>query len=157
MIARRSAEIAFAGFTALFGGVIAYGATEFGVGWSPSGPEPGTFPFYIGCIIVLASIANMAMAIGSRFAGQSFLTGAQAKAIGSFVLPILAFVLVSLWLGLYVGTALYIFGVMAFQGRYPVWHAALIAVGLPVALYVLLEKGFKVFLLKGPLEAALGL
>jgi hypothetical protein len=157
MISRTSAEIAFAGFTALFGAVIAWGATEFGVGWSPSGPQPGTFPFYIGLIVVGASLSNMAMAaFGKAFAGKTFITAAQARSVLSFVLPFVGFVALSPWLGLYVATAVYLFGVMVFQGRYPAWHAGLVAIGMPVALYLLLEKGFKVFLLKGPLEAALG-
>jgi hypothetical protein len=68
----------------------------------------------------------------------------------------ICFVLLSLWLGLYVATAIYMFGVMRFQGRYPLWHSGLVAIGLPLALFFLLEKGFRVSLLKGPLEAALG-
>jgi Tripartite tricarboxylate transporter TctB family len=158
MISRASAEVAFAGVTAAFGAVIAWGATEFGVGWSPSGPQPGTFPFYIGCIVALASFANMALALRNAAAeAEPFITADQGTAILRFVLPMVGFVVLSLWLGLYVATALYMFGVMAFQGRYPFWHAGLVAAGLPLALFFLLEKGFRVSLLKGPLEAALGL
>jgi hypothetical protein len=158
VLTRRALEIAFAGATALFGAVVAWGAREYGVGWSPSGPEPGTFPFYIGLIVALASLANMAMAAGaSQLAGRPFMTGDQARRIAGFVGPILVFVVLSLLLGLYVATALYIGAVMLVQGRYPLWHALLVAVGLPLALYLLLEKGFRVPLLKGPLEALIGL
>ncbi len=157
MIARRTAEAAFAAATAAFGAVIAWGATEFGVGWSPSGPQPGTFPFSIGCIIAAASLANLVTAFAGREHREPFITRAQGGAILRFVLPMLGFVLLSLWLGLYVATAIYMFGVMVFQGRYAWWRASLVAVGLPIVLFLLLEKGFKVFLLKGPLEALLGL
>lgn len=158
MIARRTAEIAFAALTGCFGGVVAWGATEFGVGWSPSGPQPGTFPFYIGLIVVAASLGNIGLALGNAaFRDGTFITADQMRSVLRFVLPFVGFVAISLWLGLYVGTALYMFGVMAFQGRYPYWHSGLVALGLPLGLYLLLEKGFKVFLLKGPLEAALGL
>jgi Tripartite tricarboxylate transporter TctB family len=157
MISRASAEVAFASFTAAFGAVIAWGATEFGVGWSPSGPQPGTFPFYIGSLVALASLANLALALRKATADVApFITADQGKAVLRFVLPMVGFVMLSLWLGLYVATALYMFGVMRFQGRYPLWHAGLVAIGLPVALFLLLEKGFRVSLLKGPLEAALG-
>lgn len=157
MITRSSAEIAFAGFTGLFGAVIAYGATEFGVGWAASGPEPGTFPFYIGLLVALASLANLVKALRSRgLDAVPFMTAAQGGALARFVLPMIGFVVLSLWLGLYVASALYLFGVMRVQGRYPMWHAAAVGVGLPVALFLILEKGFKVSLLKGPLEAALG-
>ncbi len=157
MISRASAEVAFAGFTAAFGAMIAWGATEFGVGWSPSGPQPGTFPFYIGCIVALASMANLGLALRKASSGaQPFITAEQARAVLRFVLPMIGFVVLSIWLGLYVATAIYMFGVMRFQGRYPLWHSGLVAIGLPVALFLLLEKGFRVSLLKGPLEAALG-
>jgi len=158
MISRRSAELGMATVTAVFGGLVAYGATEFGVGWSPSGPEPGTFPFYMGCVIVLASLGNAATALAGRLRGEApFITAGQARSIARFVLPILAFVPLALVLGLYLATALYMAGVMIWQGRYPVWHALLVSLGLPLALYLLLERGFQVNLLKGPLEAALGL
>lgn len=157
MISRVSAEVGFAGLTGIFGAVIAWGATEFGVGWSPSGPQPGTFPFYIGCIVTLASMANAGLALRRPSAvAQPFITAEQGRSVLRFVLPMVAFVVLSLWLGLYVATAIYILGVMRFQGRYPLWHAGLVALGLPLALYLLLEKGFRVSLLKGPLEAALG-
>lgn len=143
--------------TALFGAVIAYGATEFGVGWSPSGPEPGTFPFYIGCIIAAASIGNIVLALRpGRDLGVDFLTREQLGRVLQFVLPIIGFVIATLFLGLYVATTLYMLFVMRVQGGYPLWHSGLVAVGLPVALFFILEKGFKVPLLKGPLEAALG-
>jgi hypothetical protein len=158
VISRRTAELAFAGTTALFGAVIAYGATEFGVGWSPSGPEPGTFPFYIGCLIAAASLGNLAFALKpGQHLGLEFLSREQLGRILHFVLPIFGFVIATLFLGLYVATALYMLFVMLVQGRYPLWHAALVAIGMPLALFFILEKGFQVPLLKGPLEAALGL
>jgi hypothetical protein len=157
MISRVTAEAAFAAFTAAFGAVIAWGATEFGVGWSPSGPQPGTFPFYIGSLVALASLTNLALALRKPAADAApFITADQGNAVLRFTLPMVGFVVLSLWLGLYVATAFYMFGVMRFQGRYPLWHAGLVAAGLPVTLFLLLEKGFRVSLLKGPLEAALG-
>lgn len=158
MIVRRTVEIGFAAVTALFGAVIARGATEFGIGWSSSGPEPGAFPFYIGCIVALASLVNITQAILSQAtASPVFLDRAQIGRILHFVLPIIAFVGLTLGLGLYVATALYMFFVMRIQSRYPAWHAVLVALGMPITLYFLLEKGFQVSLLKGPLEAAMGL
>ncbi|MGL4635469.1 MAG: tripartite tricarboxylate transporter TctB family protein [Beijerinckiaceae bacterium] len=157
MISRTSAEVAFALLTGGFGAVVAWGATEFGVGWSPSGPQPGTFPFYIGCLVTLASLANIGLALRKTSpAAVPFITVEQGRAILRFVLPMIGFVLLALWLGLYVATAIYMLGVMRFQGGYPLWHAGLVAAGLPVGLFMLLEKGFRVSLLKGPLEAALG-
>lgn len=158
MISRFHAELATAAATAAFGLVIASGATEFGTGWGPSGPEPGTFPFYIGLMIAAASLITVTQAIIGRSAlGTVFLTRAQLGAVLHFVLPFIAFVAVSVVLGLYVGTALYMFGTLALQGGYRWPLAAAIALGLALFLYVVLEWAFQVSLLKGPLEAALGL
>lgn len=158
MISRFSAELATAAATAAFGLVIATGATEFGTGWGSSGPEPGTFPFYIGLMIAAASLATMAQAmIGRTALGTVFLTRAQLGAVLRFVVPFVAFVVVSVMLGLYVGTMLYMFGTLALQSGYRWPAAAAIALGLALFLYVVLEWAFQVSLLKGPLETALGL
>ena len=67
------------------------------------------------------------------------------------------FVAASVWLGFYVATVLYLAGVMRVQGRYRWWMALAVAVGSAAFFYVVLEAWFKVPLLKGPLEAALGI
>jgi hypothetical protein len=159
---RRAAEISFALALAAFGVVVVVGAREFGVGWSPSGPEPGTFPFYMGLLIVAASLANAAKAAlpaltPPEWAAEPFVAGEQARRVLGFALPILGLVVMSLWLGLYVGMAAYLFGTLVIQNRYPAVKAALISLGVPIACYLLIERGFKVGLLKGPLEAWLGL
>ena len=70
---------------------------------------------------------------------------------------LLLFVGASVWLGFYVATVLYLAGVMRLQGRYR-WRTALaVAVGSAAFFYLVLEVWFKVPLLKGPLEAALGI
>lgn len=157
MIARRSAELGMAAFTALFGAATMIGAREYGTGWSPSGPEPGMFPFWIGLMIVLASLANAIAAIRAAEGSQSFVSREQARLVIGFALPICGFVVASLVLGIYVGTALYMLGTLVIQNRYPWPKALLIALGLPVFFYFLIEKTFRVALLKGPLEAMLGL
>jgi hypothetical protein len=66
-----------------------------------------------------------------------------------------AFVAVTLVLGLYVGAALYLFYVAWRQGKYnPLWAAAL-GISFAVFLFVVFDVLFKVPLLKGPLEAFL--
>ncbi|QCI64173.1 tripartite tricarboxylate transporter TctB family protein [Phreatobacter stygius] len=158
MISRFHAELATAAATAAFGLVIAVGATEFGIGWGGAGPEPGTFPFYIGLLITAASLGTLAQSAVQRGTlGQVFLTAGQVKSIIRFVLPFVAFVAVSVFLGLYVATALYMFGTLALQRHYRWPTAAAIALGLPLFLYLVLEWAFQVSLMKGPLEAALGL
>ena len=68
----------------------------------------------------------------------------------------IAFVVVAKLLGLYVATALYLFGSMMFQGGYRAWSSAAVAIAVPALLYLVLERAFKVYLLKGPIESMLG-
>ncbi|MCZ8185873.1 MAG: tripartite tricarboxylate transporter TctB family protein [Beijerinckiaceae bacterium] len=162
MIARWQAELGMAAFLAVIGVITIIGAREYGVGWSPSGPEPGAFPFYMGIIVLLASLANAlrALVAGLRpalWSEQAFLKPEQMRLVLGFTLPILGLVVASLMLGLYVGMALYLFGTLVLQNRYPVLKASLIALATPVLAYFLIERVFKVAMLKGPLEAWLGL
>jgi hypothetical protein len=161
MITRRTAEVGMATFTTLFGLTTMIGASEYGIGWSTSGPQPGAFPFYIALMITLASVGNALIALlhgASQDAGKaSFITREQMKLVAGFALPMAGFVIASLLLGLYVGTALYMFGTLVFQNGYSWTRASIIALGLPIFFYVLIERTFKVGMLKGPLEAALGL
>lgn len=161
MITRRTAEVGMATFTTLFGLTTMIGAAEYGISWNPSGPQPGAFPFYIGLMITLASVGNALTALlhgASQEAGRaSFITGEQVKLVAGFALPMTGLVIVSLFLGLYAGMAVYMFGTLFFQNKYSWMRASIIALGLPIFFYLLIERGFKVGMLKGPLEAALGL
>lgn len=156
------AELIAAAALASLGAVVVVGAREFGTGWSSSGPEPGAFPYYMGIVIVLASLFNAGRAAvpalrPTAWSGATFLTATQARIVAGFVAPMLGFVIVSLLLGLYVGMALYLFGTLVVQHRYALWKALAIALGAPAFTYLLIERAFQVGMLKGPIEAALGL
>jgi len=157
MVTRLQAELATASITAAFGLAVMVGATEFGIGWVKSGPEPGTFPFYMGLLVTVASIGTAIQTVLSPvLRGETFLDGRQLRTVAAFVLPMVAFVVAAKLLGLYVATALYLFGSMLVQGGYGVWRSAAVALAAPVVLYLVLEKAFKVYLLKGPIESMLG-
>ncbi|MGF6174951.1 tripartite tricarboxylate transporter TctB family protein [Ensifer sp. 4252] len=157
-LSRFAVELGVAALTGIFGAAVCYGAFDIGAGWSDFGPEAGYFPFYIGVLIILGSVAN---AIGAfvkhRGTGDIFIDGARARVVASFFLPLIAFAGVSAWLGLYVGTALYIAGAMFFQGRYKWWIALPAGVAVSLFFFIVFEIGFKVPLLKGPVEAWFGI
>ncbi len=157
MISRFAAELIMAAATCLMGLVISVGALEFGIGWGDAGPEPGAFPFYIGVMIMVASLGTAVQTLLRRPQGEAFLDWERAGRVAAFFGPMLAFVVASLFLGLYVAMAAYLFAVMRLQGGYSSPTSAAAGVGAAIFFYVLLEIGFKVSLMKGPLEAALGL
>src|SRR6185437_618735 len=122
----------------------AIGARADGVGWTAGGPEAGTFPFYVGLIVAAASLGNLALAFWRRDRAAVFLDAVKARRIAAFGVPLLLFVAVSVWLGFYVATILYLAGVMRVQGRYRWWMALAVAIGSAAFFYVVLEAWFKV-------------
>ena len=158
MISRYTPEIGTATLTAGLGLAAVVGALEFGIGWGDAGPEPGAFPFYIGLLVVAASIGTLIQATISRHRFQSvFLHKEEAKRVASFFVPMLTFVVVARLLGLYVATALYLALVMWAQGKYRLVVSLASGIAAAVIFYFVLEVAFQVPLLKGPLESALGL
>jgi hypothetical protein len=153
---RFAAEIATALVTLALGVTIVVGAREFGTGWSAGGPEPGTFPFYVGLLVTAASAGNMVVAWRRRHSARLFVTATQLRRIAAFGVPILGFVALALTLGFYVATAIYLALVMRVQGGFR-WLACIaVAAGTSLFFFAVLEVWFKVPLLKGPLEALLG-
>jgi len=156
-VTRFAAETVTALCTLALGAAVVIGAREYGTGWTAGGPEPGTFPFYVGLLVIAGSAGNLLSAWRKRQPDAVFIDAAQARRIAAFGLPMLAFVALAVTLGFYVATALYLCAVMRFQGRYRWRFSIAVALGTSAFFFVLLELWFKVPLIKGPLEAALRL
>jgi sterol desaturase/sphingolipid hydroxylase (fatty acid hydroxylase superfamily) len=157
-LTRFTMELVTAGVTGLAGAVVVVGAREFGIGWGVAGPEPGYFPFYIGIFIILGSLGTVITTLVRRHRERRiFLDAEQARRIAIFCGPMLGFVIAAGVLGLYVATALYLFGVMRWQGGYKIGFATLVSVGTAVAFYFIFDYWFQVPLLKGPILNWLGI
>jgi hypothetical protein len=157
-VKRLHAELGLAALTALAGALTAYGSLELGASWTDHGPEPGYFPFHVGLFLLAASFWNGIKALRRRFAeAEPFLVPEQTARLVRFLLPMAAFVVVTVFLGLYIGSALYLFWVAWRQGGYRPQLAALLGAAFSVFLYLVFEIAFQVPLLKGPLEPLLGI
>lgn len=167
-VKRFHAEIATAIGTGALGIAAVIGATELGWGWSESGPQPGYFPFYVGLILIAASLWNLASAFvkhrqetldttNGADAEEPFLDREKVQRLGGFLGAMLAFVVVTLWLGIYIGAAGYIAYSAWRKGGYKLPLSLTIGLGFSVALYVIFEVIFKIPLLKGPIENMLGI
>ena len=154
---RFAAEVVTALVTLALGAAVVLGAREYGTGWNEGGPQPGTFPFYVGMLVSAASIGNLFLAWRKRRAAIVFVDATQLRRIAAFGLPILGFVALALTLGFYVASALYLAAVMRIQGRFGWLTCIAVAAGTSVFFFLVLEVWFKVPLLKGPLEAYFGL
>ena len=157
LVSRATMEVATALATGAAGAAVMWGSIEHDIGWGDSGPAAGYFPFRIGALIVLGSLVNLGYALWQRHEHSVFVTAEQGKRVLAFALPILGFVIVSLFLGMYLGTILYLFFVMVFQGGYGPIRALALGIAVAVAMRLIFPLWFKVPLLIGPLEAWLGL
>ena len=157
VLSRLALEIGFSLATMVVGGVVLFAARELERGWSEAGPGPGFFPTGIGIIIVAASLATLAQALWIVNRADVALTGAQARRVARFGLPIVAFVVATQVIGMYVATVLYLVGTMTWQGGYGLARSLLVAIVATVAFYFVFEWWFQVPLPKGPIEAWLGL
>ncbi|MFG1423248.1 tripartite tricarboxylate transporter TctB family protein [Roseixanthobacter liquoris] len=158
MISRFRMDVGFALLVALAGAVVSYNSLENGIAWGSSGPEPGYFPFYVGCLIILGACGVLGEAVvRRREEAEPFVTAAKLAALARFFLPVVAFALVSAVLGLYIGMALYVFYALAVPGgfRWPTCIGGALAV--TIVSFIVFEKLFQVPLLKGPVLDALGI
>ena len=64
---------------------------RLGAGWGAEGPQSGYFPFWIGAVLLLASLCNLALALraqgGAAKAGGLFVTWPQLRLVLSVLLP----------------------------------------------------------------------
>ena len=155
--ARWAAELALALVFVAAGAVVVNGSLEQGVGWTATGPESGFFPFRIGILIVAVGVLQGAIAIVAGVRAhrhpatrEVYLHREKLRPLLQVFLPMAAYVAAVPWLGLYIGSAIFIAGFMAWQGGYR-WRALPTAIAICAVFYVLLEAWFKVELYKGPL------
>ena len=157
-VATRWVELAVALLFALVGAIVIVDSVRIGYTWAEDGPKAGYFPFYIGCILVLAG-AYVALETIWRWKtldGVTFVTRAQLKPVFLMLLPTIAFVVLVGWLGIYVASFLYVGGFMLWQGRYGWLPTLAVSAGLPLILFAVFELWFLVPLPKGPVERMLG-
>ncbi len=156
-VSNRTMELIVAALFMIAASVVMYDSLRIGAGWSPSGPQSGFFPFYIGLIMFIASFVTFVAQFASRIAAQTnFVERSRLWQVLQVLLPTLAFVLLIDVLGLYLAAAIYLIFFMSFIGRYLLYYSVPAGVGTSVLLFLLFEKAFLIPLPKGPLEAALG-
>jgi len=134
------------------------GSLKLGASWGADGPEAGYFPFYISLIIMLSSTVTLYQAaiVNKKKKAESFVEREPFKQVMAVLLPAIVFVLGVQLIGIYVSSALYIAIFMVWLGKYPIWKAIAVSVGVSVALYLMFEFWFQVPLPHGswinPLE-----
>ena len=138
--------------------VVMVGSLKLGASWGADGPEAGYFPFYISLIILLSSTVTLYQAaiVNKKKKTESFVDSEPLKQVMAVLLPAIVFVLGVQLIGIYVASAIYIAIFMVWLGKYPIWKAVTVSVGVSAAFYLMFEFWFQVPLPHGswfnPLE-----
>lgn len=130
---------------------------RIGVAWASDGPESGYFPFHIGLIICIASVAVFLKArFGKNRNQEIFVSWERFRLVLLVLLPTALYVLVIQLLGIYVASTLFIAAFMRLLGKISWLKTVVISVSVNVLLFWMFEVQFMVPLPKGPLEALFG-
>ena len=152
----RAVEIGVAVAIATFAGVVIIGSIRAGINWGAEGPRAGFFPFYIGLFILLSSMVNLFTAIMDLPRDKLFAEWSQLGRVVSVIIPTAVFVTLIPIIGIYISSMMLIALFMRWLGKYRLHIIAAVAVGVPIATFLVFEKWFLVPLPKGPVEAMLG-
>lgn len=154
-IARWTVELAVAAFLLTLGVVMIVSNARLGAGWSDDGPQSGYFPLRMGVLLALCSvgIAVQAMRMPKE---ETFVRWDQLRPVLKVLAPMVVYVALIQFLGMYVASALFIAAFMKVIGKYRLWKSVLTGVLSSVILFWVFELKFAVPMPKGPLEALFG-
>ena len=150
----KTIDRAFAGALLLLGLYIIWNALEYGYTRGTT-PGPGFFPFWIGLLLTMFSAVNLGRSLsGAEVVDSLFDATGFYKAL-AILSAVVAFIVLTPFIGLLTGTALLI-PVVAFviRRRWTARFAATIvsiAIIFPVVCYFLFAVYLQVPLIEGPL------
>ncbi len=154
----RAAEVVVAAAFFALGAIVIFDSVRLGFGWQVDGPQAGYFPFYIGAIVCVSALVNLAAALAaSKDSNPAFVEVGQLKLVLSVLVPTAVYVGLIGWIGIYAASALFVALFMRWLGKYTWLKVAAVSIGNSVFFFVIFETWFKIPLPKGPLESFLRL
>lgn len=139
--------------------VVMVSSYRLGAGWAPYiGPDSGYFPFYVALIMFLSAGVTLLQHLFSRRAdkGGSFVGRHELIRMFQVLIPTAIFSVLTIYIGIYISTVLFIGFFMMWMGKYPIHKTVPVALAIPVLLFIVFEIWFLIPLPKGPFEAWLG-
>ncbi len=147
--------VAFLGLAA----VVLVEGLRLGIGWGTDGPQSGFFVFYLGLALGGAGAVVLAQTLRRSDAVlhvKRFLESGQITPVAKVLVPAMAMVLLTHFIGLYVAGALYLGAYMRWIGRHRWLQTVIVSVAIPAVSFLIFEVWFLVPMPKGPLETYLG-
>lgn len=152
VVSYRTMEIIVALLFLVVGFVVMTGSLKLGAKWGSDGPESGYFPFYISLIILVSSSITLFQAFKNKEqAEESFVERESFNQVLSVLIPAALYVLGVQLIGIYVASALYIAIFMVWLGKYSIWKAVVVGLGVSIALFMMFEYWFQIPLPHGSL------
>jgi hypothetical protein len=154
-------EIATAVALMAVGGIAIMDSMRIGTGWGADGPQSGYFPFWLGLILMAASVGNLVGALRASQRGKTsgappFASWEQLGMVTQVFAPTAVFVAIIPFAGIYVSSAVLIAFFMIRFGEFR-WVTSVPSGALAAIIaFVVFEIWFLVALPKGPLETYLG-
>ena len=160
-ISTRTMEIVVALVLLALSALVVYDSYRLGSKWGNDGPQSGYFPFYIGLLLGVASLATLVRVFLTQWRRDGkatappglFVEWGQLKLVLSVLVPAVVYVLAVQLVGMYVASAVYIMLFMRWLGHYSWVKSVAIGFGVSAAIFVLFEIWFKVPLFKGAYDA----
>jgi hypothetical protein len=151
----KAADLTTAAVLFLLGGVVLIDALRLGIGWGTDGPKSGFFPFWLALALLL--LCGVIVVRGWLRATPGPLVRREGLGpVMKVLVPAILMVVLTQVVGLYVAAALYLGTYMRWIGRHGWPLVVVLALGIPLATFVVFEQWFLVPLPKGPLEDWLG-
>jgi uncharacterized membrane protein YiaA len=134
------------------GVVVMVGSLKLGAKWGSDGPESGYFPFYISLIILICSSVTLIQSIRAKeLSDETFVEREPFRQVMAVLLPAALFVLGVQLIGIYVAGVLYITFFMVWLGKYALWKALAVGLGVSIVLFMMFEYWFQIPLPHGSL------
>jgi hypothetical protein len=130
-----------------------------GNAWGSDGPEPGFFPFYIGCLMLsgAAWVIVQTLLTWRQDQGDSvFAEKHEFHLMLLMLIPTTVFTAAIFVLGIYLASLIFIAAFMVWQGKYSYFKSIFVGTGISAALFFLFEIWFLLPLPKGFVETWLG-
>lgn len=146
----RKLELLCAGAFLVLTAVVIADSVRIGFGWEKWGPQAGFLPFWVAIVMVFCGGVIFIQGLFMKVQGSFFMSRPAMWAMTWVFLTTSLFVLMILYLGIYIATAVFAALFSAWLGRYP-WYVVLaFAIITPIVVFYGMEKGLMIPLPKSP-------